>query len=96
MTFRKIDYLEWARTHMGRVKTDLAKSNIKAVTRDELGLTLNAIELSTPTDDGVVELRDLLAKRYGVPRSGILLTSGATQAIFLACAASVAKICPVV
>jgi aspartate/methionine/tyrosine aminotransferase len=89
MSFRKIDYLEWARTHMGRVKTDLAKSNIKALSRDELGLTLDAIQLSTPTDDGVVELRDLIAKRYGVPGANVLVTGGATMGIFLACAAAV-------
>jgi hypothetical protein len=52
---------------MGRVKIDLAKSNIKALTKEELGLTLEAVQLSSPTDDGVVELRELLAKRYGVP-----------------------------
>ena len=91
MTFRKIDYLEWARTHMGRVKVDLAKSNIKALTKEELGLTLDEVQLSAPTDDGVVELRELLSRRYGVPRAGVLVTSGATQAIFLACAAAVGE-----
>jgi len=91
MSFRKIDYLEWARTHMGRVKVDLAKSNIKGLTKEELGLTLDAVQISAPTDDGVAELRELLARRYGVPRSGVLVTSGATQAIFLACAAAVAE-----
>jgi aspartate/methionine/tyrosine aminotransferase len=89
MTFRKIDYLEWARTHMGRVKTDLAKSNIKALTKEDLGLTLDAIQLSTPTDDGVVELRDFLAKRYGVPKANVLVTAGATMGIYLACCAAV-------
>jgi len=91
MTFRKIDYLEWARTHMGRVKVDLAKSNIKGLTKEDLGLTLDAVHISAPTDDGVVELRELLSRRYGVPRSGVLVTSGATQAIFLACAAAVGE-----
>ncbi|MBV8881695.1 MAG: aminotransferase class I/II-fold pyridoxal phosphate-dependent enzyme [Planctomycetaceae bacterium] len=91
MTFRKIDYLEWARTHMGRVKVDLAKSNVKALTREELGLTLDQVHLSSPTEDGVVELRELLAKRYGLPRSQVLVTSGATQAIFLAGAAAIGE-----
>jgi aspartate/methionine/tyrosine aminotransferase len=91
MTFRKIDYLEWARAHMGRVKVDLAKSNVKGISKEDLGLTLDAIQLSAPTDDGIVELREHLAKRYGVPRSGVLVTSGATQAIFLACAATVGE-----
>src|SRR5690242_15726168 len=91
MTFRKIDYLEWARTHMGRVKADLAKSNIKALTKDELGLTLDGVQLSSPNDDGVVELRDLLVKRYGVPPANVLLCSGATMGIYLACCAAVAE-----
>jgi aspartate/methionine/tyrosine aminotransferase len=87
MTFRKIDYLEWARTHMGRVRIDLAKSNVKAVTKEELGLTLDAIELACADEEGVVELRELLAKRYGLGRANVLVTSGATMGIFLACAA---------
>jgi len=87
MTFRKIDYLEWARTHMGRVRIDLAKSNVKGLTKEELGLTLDQVALSTPDDDGVIELRELLAKRYGVPRANVLVCSGATMGIFLACAA---------
>jgi aspartate/methionine/tyrosine aminotransferase len=91
MTFPKIDYLEWARTHMGRVKLDLAKSNIKALTREELGLTLDEVQLSAPTDDGIVELTDLLAKRYGVPRSQVMVTSGATMGIWLASCAAVGE-----
>jgi len=87
MTFRRIDYLEWARTHMGRVKVDLARSNIKGLTREELGLTIDQIELSG-ADEADAELRDLVAKRYGVPRAQVLLTSGATMGIFLACAAT--------
>jgi len=89
MTFRKIDYLEWARTHMGRVKTDLAKSNIRALTREDLGLSLDEIQLATPTDDGVVELRELIARKYGVPAANVLVTAGATMGIYLACCAAV-------
>jgi aspartate/methionine/tyrosine aminotransferase len=87
MTFGKIDYLEWARTHMGRVKYDLAKSNIKALTREDLGLTLEDLWLSAPDEDGVLELREILAKRYGVSRQCVLVTAGATMGIFLACTA---------
>jgi len=91
MTFRKIDYLEWARTHMGRVKFDLAKSNIKGLTKEDLGLSLDQVQLSSPTEDGVVELRDLIGKRYGLPRANVLVTSGATQAIYLSCVAAVGE-----
>lgn len=88
MTFRRIDYLEWARTHMGRVKFDLAKSNIKGLTKDELGVPLGDVPLFPPDEDGVPELRDLLAKRYGVKRPNVLVTGGATMGIYLACAAA--------
>jgi aspartate/methionine/tyrosine aminotransferase len=84
MTFRKIDYLEWARTYMGRVKYDLAKSNVKALTREELGLALDQVALSAPEEEGFPELRAVLARRYGLAPSNVLVTSGATMAIFLA------------
>lgn len=87
MTFRRIDYLEWARTHMGRVKVDLARSNIKSLSKEELGLTLDQIDLSAH-EEADAELRDLIARRYGVPRAQVLLTAGATMGIFLACAAT--------
>lgn len=87
MTFRKIDYLEWARTYMGRVKYDLAKSNVKSLTREELGLTLDHVALSVPEEEGFPELRTLLARRYGLGSGQVLVTSGATMAIYLAAAA---------
>ncbi len=87
MALRKIDYLEWARTHMGRVKFDLAKSNVKPVTREELGLAPGDVPLSAPGEEGFPELREILAGRYGVPPSNVLVTGGATMAIYLACAA---------
>jgi aspartate/methionine/tyrosine aminotransferase len=89
MTFRRIEYLEWARTRMGRARYDLAKSNIKAVTREEIGLALDDVPLNAATDDGDLELRETLARRYGLPRSQVLVTAGATMGIFLACAALV-------
>lgn len=89
MTFRKIDYLEWARTYMGRVKYDLAKSNVKPLTREELGLTLDHVALSAPDEEGFPELRALLARRYGLGPAQVLVTSGATMAIYLAAAAVV-------
>jgi aspartate/methionine/tyrosine aminotransferase len=86
VAFRRIDYLEWARTQMGKVRYDLARSNIKGLTREELGLTLDHVALSAP-DEGHPGLRELLAKRYATSPSNLLVTSGATQAIYLAFAA---------
>jgi aspartate/methionine/tyrosine aminotransferase len=86
MPFRRIDYLEWARTRMGKVRFDLARSNIRGLSKEELGLALDDVALSA-SDDGVPGLRELLAKRYGCGPSNLLVTSGATQGIYLAFAA---------
>lgn len=91
MSFRKIDYLTWAREFMGRVKFDLAKSNVQALTKDELGLTLDALELNGPHEDGCDELYDLLSRRYGVERHNVYVCNGATQGIFLVCAAILSR-----
>jgi aspartate/methionine/tyrosine aminotransferase len=88
MTFRRIDYLEWARTHMGRVKLDLARSNIQPLGREELGVPLGDVPLSSAESDGGAELRGILAGKYGVATSQVLVTSGATMAIYLAAAAT--------
>ena len=87
MTFRRIDYLEWARAHMGRVRYDLARSNVKGLTREEIGLALEDVALEGTDADGLPALRDLLAKRYKVGRGNVLLTSGATMGLWLSCAA---------
>lgn len=87
MSFRKIDYLNWAREFMGRVKYDLAKSNILGLPREELGLQIEDVEINGPHEHGCDELYDLLARRYRVERSNVYVCNGATQGIFLACAA---------
>jgi len=87
MSFRKIDYLNWAREYMGRVKYDLAKSNVLALSKEELGLRTEDLELNAPHEDGCDELYDLLARRYKVERSNVYVCNGATQGIFLVCAA---------
>ncbi|MBI2931482.1 MAG: aminotransferase class I/II-fold pyridoxal phosphate-dependent enzyme [Planctomycetes bacterium] len=89
MSFRKIDYLTWARTFMGRSRYDLARSNVKAVTKEEIELTLDQIDVSIPDPQGNEDLRQLLAKRYGVPASCVFITNGATMGLFLACAATI-------
>ncbi len=87
MKFKKIDYLTWARHFMGRTRYDLAKSNILPLEKEELGVELKDIELVGPHEDGCDELYDLLAEKYGVQRENVFVSNGATQAIFLACAA---------
>jgi aspartate/methionine/tyrosine aminotransferase len=88
MTFRRIDYLEWARTHMGRVKIDLARSNVKGLSREELGAPLGEIPLAASESDAGAELREILAKKHGVSPAQVLVSAGATMGIYLAIAAA--------
>lgn len=85
MTFRRIDYLEWARTHMGRVKLDLARSNMQAPPPEELQIPLAEVPLAGVDAD---ELPELLARRYALRRPNLLLSSGATMGIYLTAAAA--------
>jgi aspartate/methionine/tyrosine aminotransferase len=87
MSFRKIDYLTWAREFMGRVKYDLAKSNILALSKEELRLTLDDLEINGSHEHGCDALYEHLANRYQVDRSCVYVCNGATQGIFLVCAA---------
>ncbi len=91
MSFRKIDYLEWARTFMGRSRCDLARANLKHFTHEDLGLTLADIDLTIPDEQGHEELRAFIARRHGVPPARVYVSNGATQGIFLTCAATLER-----
>lgn len=88
---RNIDYLVWARRHMGRVRYDLAKSNVRAVSPQELGLRLEDVRLNDTDEEGNPELVSLLAKRYGTTEDRVLVTHGATQALHLAAHALIGR-----
>jgi len=90
MSFHKIAYLEWARRHMGTVRFDLARSNIKSLTREELGWTPEQVDAGLVDESGQPALRKAIAARYGVPPERVYVSNGATMGIFLACAASLA------
>lgn len=81
--YHKIDYLEWARLHMGRVRLDLARSVGKPVTLEELGLKLSDLQLDSPVEGGNEEVKKLLAARYGVDPANVFTTCGATMGLFL-------------
>lgn len=88
MSFHKIAYLEWARRHMGHVRYDLARSNIRSLSREELELTLDDIPTGTVDESGQPELRKMIGARYGLGPEQIYVSNGATMGIFLACAAT--------
>jgi hypothetical protein len=91
VSFRKIDYLVWARNFMGRSRYDLARANVKSVSKQESGFTFDDVDLSIPDEQGLDELRALIGKRYGVPPARVFVTNGGTLAIFAACAATVER-----
>lgn len=84
MGYRRIDYLEWARTFMGAVRCDLARSNVVSVTPEELGLGAEHLRTDIVDEQGLPELRELLGRKYGVPAARVHVTNGATSAILLA------------
>ncbi len=89
MSFHKIAYLEWARRHMGTVRYDLARSNIRGLSREELEFTLEDVHIGYVDEHGQPDLRKLIADRYGLGPERIFISNGATMGIFLACAASI-------
>jgi len=89
MSFHKIAYLEWARRHMGHVRYDLARSNIRALSREEFDFTLDDVPAGTVDETGRPELRKAIGDRYGISPERVFVSNGATMGIFLACAASI-------
>ena len=89
MAFDTIAYLEWARRHMGTVRHDLARSNIRALTREEFDFTLDALTGAATDEAGNPELRKLIGHRYGIGPERIYISNGATMGIFFACAAAI-------
>lgn len=82
-------YMRWAKTRP-HVTFDLASSGLVPVTTAELlgdARARDAFEISGPSDEGYVPLRDALGARYGMPADCVSIASGASGANFLACLA---------
>ena len=89
MSVHKIAYLEWARRHMGTVRFDLARSNIRALTRDDLDFTFDEPPAASVDEAGRPDLRRLIGERYGIGPERVYISNGATMGIYLACAATI-------
>lgn len=87
MAFNRIAYLEWCRRYMGTVRHDLARSNVKPLTREEFPFEAADVEIGLSDEDGQPPLRKLLAQRYEVAPERVFVCNGATMGIFLACSA---------
>ena len=89
MSFHKIAYLEWARHHMGTVRCDLARSNIRGLSRQEFDFTVEDVHTGYVDESGQPALRTLIGDRYGIGPERVFISNGATMGIYLACAASI-------
>jgi aspartate/methionine/tyrosine aminotransferase len=79
-------YMRWAKTRP-RVTCDLASSGLMPVTtRELLGdiAAADAFDISGPTDEGLVPLREAIAARYGTTPDRVSIASGASGANFQA------------
>lgn len=78
--------MRWAKTRP-RVTYDLASSGLLPVTTTELlgdATAADAFEISGPTDEGLVPLRQAIAHRYGTTAEGVSIAAGASGANFQA------------
>jgi aspartate/methionine/tyrosine aminotransferase len=78
--------MRWAKTRP-RVTYDLASSGLMPVTTAELlgdMKAVDAFEISGPTDEGLVPLREAIAARYGTLADCVSIAAGASGANFQA------------
>ncbi len=79
-------YMRWAKTRP-RVAYDLASSGLLPVTTAELlgdAKAADAFDISGPTDEGFVPLRESIAARYGTSAECVSIAAGASGANFQA------------
>ena len=79
-------YMEWAKTRPSAAY-DLAISNLRAASIDDLPGAADALALSGPNDNGYGPLLEAVAARYGVGRGQVTTAQGTSGANFLVYAA---------
>ena len=86
MRFDPVAYLEWAKSDR-RVAVNMAQSGLPGLTAEDLDLDSVKIEINGYHPYGWKPLIEAIAGRYGADPESVLPTLGASQAIFLVCAA---------
>jgi aspartate/methionine/tyrosine aminotransferase len=82
------EFIHWAKTRQA-ARYNLATSGLRALTRTELALTLDDIELSGPSFYGWSPLIEALAEHLDLPRDRICFAHGTSMANHLAMAVCV-------
>jgi hypothetical protein len=81
--FDPAPYMRWAKTRP-TPRHDLAGSNLRAVTPDEVGGLFDGVAYSGPNEDGYLPVRQAIAGRYRVDVEQVALGSGCSGANALA------------
>jgi len=84
MAVRPIAYLEWAKLQ-SQARINLSRSGVPDLSLRNLPLTLDLtdLEISGRNPYGYPPLLEAIAERYGVEPQNVVLTQGASQAIFI-------------
>jgi hypothetical protein len=90
MRFETIKYVEWIRTRQG-VKIDLCRSGTENFSLKDLNLNWEGLEIFGENAYGYHPLLEAVASRYKVREENVVTTIGASHALFLACAALLAR-----
>jgi aspartate/methionine/tyrosine aminotransferase len=86
MRVEPIAYMEWAKLHH-KAKINLSRSALADRSLAELGLDLAELDINGENAYGYPPLVNALSSRFGVLERNIFTTGGASQAIFMVCAA---------
>jgi aspartate/methionine/tyrosine aminotransferase len=79
-------YMAWAHTHANRTAHALTQSGMPLADPAFLAGLARADDLDHPAREALPALEEALARRFGVPRSRVIVTLGATGGMFLAAA----------
>jgi len=91
MKFRIFELLNLFEKYWDKVEYNLSRSDMKSYVLKDLGGKLRNINLGEAYTTGNPKLKEVLSKEYDVEESRILVTSGASEANFLVCAALLEK-----
>jgi len=85
----EVAYMAWAKTHLEEPGIrNLGSSGIRdLLTMDDLGDLMRGLSVWGHNEDGLPELREAIAARYGVAASSVLAAEGTSLANFLVLAA---------
>jgi aspartate/methionine/tyrosine aminotransferase len=84
MWFKRMILEEWFDDYQYKIKYDIGESAVKYLTFGQVGINLDHLPIRYGYHKGKPELRECLAEQYpGLSAEQVIVTSGASEAIFL-------------